>query len=54
MKLDVVFGENVPPWRQAQATSALAKADAMLVVGSSLMVHSATAMHSLHTASASP
>ena len=41
MKPDVVFfGENVPPWRHAQATAALAQSAAMLVVGSSLMVHS--------------
>ncbi len=41
VKPDVVFfGENVPPWRHAQATAALATSDAMLVVGSSLMVHS--------------
>lgn len=41
VKPDVVFfGENVPRWRHAQATAALASADAMLVVGSSLMVHS--------------
>lgn len=41
VKPDVVFfGESVPPWRHAQATAALAKSDAMLVVGSSLMVHS--------------
>jgi NAD-dependent SIR2 family protein deacetylase len=41
IKPDVVFfGESVPPWRHAQATAALAKSDAMLVAGSSLMVHS--------------
>lgn len=41
VKPDVVFfGESVPPWRHAQATAALAKSNAMLVVGSSLMVHS--------------
>ncbi|MGI8434659.1 MAG: NAD-dependent protein deacetylase [Nocardioidaceae bacterium] len=41
VKPDVVFfGENVPPWRHTQATAALATSDAMLVVGSSLMVHS--------------
>ena len=41
IKPDVVFfGESIPPWRHTQATAALAKSDAMLVVGSSLMVHS--------------
>jgi NAD-dependent SIR2 family protein deacetylase len=41
LKPDVVFfGENVPPARVALAASALARADAMLVVGSSLMVYS--------------
>ncbi len=41
VKPDVVFfGESIPPWRHAQATAALAKSDAVLVVGSSLMVHS--------------
>ncbi|MGI8578058.1 MAG: NAD-dependent protein deacetylase [Nocardioidaceae bacterium] len=41
VKPDVVFfGENVPPWRHTQATVALTKSDAMLVVGSSLMVRS--------------
>jgi NAD-dependent SIR2 family protein deacetylase len=41
IKPDVVFfGENVPRWRHTQATVALASADAMLVVGSSLMVFS--------------
>ena len=41
LKPDVVFfGENVPRERVARATSALADADAMLVVGSSLMVYS--------------
>jgi NAD-dependent SIR2 family protein deacetylase len=41
VKPDVVFfGESVPPWRHAQATAALATSDSMLVVGSSLMVHS--------------
>lgn len=41
VKPDVVFfGEGVPPWRYAQATAALATSDAVLVVGSSLMVHS--------------
>jgi NAD-dependent SIR2 family protein deacetylase len=36
----VFFGENVPRWRHAQATAALQTSEAMLVVGSSLMVHS--------------
>lgn len=41
IKPDVVFfGESAPPWRHAQAMAALAKSDAMLVAGSSLMVHS--------------
>lgn len=41
LKPDVVFfGENVPRPRVAQAQAALARADAMLVVGSSLMVYS--------------
>jgi NAD-dependent SIR2 family protein deacetylase len=41
IKPDVVFfGENVPRWRHTQATTALLDADAMLVVGSSLMVFS--------------
>lgn len=41
VKPDVVFfGENVPPWRHAQATAVLSTSDAVLVVGSSLMVHS--------------
>jgi NAD-dependent SIR2 family protein deacetylase len=41
LKPDVVFfGENVPVWRHTQASAALGSADAMLVVGSSLMVHS--------------
>lgn len=41
VKPDVVFfGENVPPWRHTQATASLTKSDAMLVVGSSLMVYS--------------
>ncbi len=41
IKPDVVFfGENVPRWRHTQATAALTSADAMLVVGSSLMVFS--------------
>ncbi len=41
VKPDVVFfGENVPPWRHHQATAALASSDALLVVGSSLMVFS--------------
>ena len=41
LKPDVVFfGENVPRERVAAAQSALAQADAMLVVGSSLMVYS--------------
>ena len=41
VKPDVVFfGESVPPWRHAQATAALETSDAILVVGSSLMVHS--------------
>ena len=41
LKPDVVFfGENVPRLRYAQAVAALEAADAMLVVGSSLMVYS--------------
>jgi NAD-dependent SIR2 family protein deacetylase len=41
VKPDVVFfGENVPPWRHAQALAALGSSDALLVVGSSLMVQS--------------
>lgn len=41
VKPDVVFfGENVPPWRHTQARAALDSSDAMLVVGSSLMVFS--------------
>lgn len=41
VKPDVVFfGENVPPWRHTQATAALTRSDALLVVGSSLMVYS--------------
>src|ERR1044072_2310573 len=41
LKPDVVFfGENVPRERVAQAQAALAQADAVLVVGSSLMVSS--------------
>jgi NAD-dependent SIR2 family protein deacetylase len=41
MKPDVVFyGENVPPERVEAATAHLAQADAVLVVGSSLMVWS--------------
>lgn len=41
VKPDVVFfGESIPPWRHTQASAALARSDAMLVVGSSLMVHS--------------
>jgi NAD-dependent SIR2 family protein deacetylase len=41
LKPDVVFfGENVPRERAAAVREALAKADAMLVVGSSLMVYS--------------
>ncbi len=41
MKPDVVFfGENVPAERHQRATAALADSDAMLVVGSSLMVFS--------------
>lgn len=41
VKPDVVFfGESVPPWRHAQAMAALGSSDAMLVVGSSLMVQS--------------
>ncbi|MFZ2754009.1 MAG: NAD-dependent protein deacetylase [Lysobacteraceae bacterium] len=41
LKPDVVFfGENVPRPRYAQAVAALEAADAMLVVGSSLMVYS--------------
>ena len=40
-KPDVVFfGENVPRARYAQAVAALEAADAILVVGSSLMVYS--------------
>lgn len=41
VKPDVVFfGENVPPWRHSQAKAALAGSQAVLVVGSSLMVYS--------------
>jgi NAD-dependent SIR2 family protein deacetylase len=41
LKPDVVFfGENVPRERVAAAQGALARSDAMLVVGSSLMVYS--------------
>lgn len=41
LKPDVVFfGENVPRARYAQAVAALEAADALLVVGSSLMVYS--------------
>lgn len=41
LKPDVVFfGENVPRARYAQAVAALEAAEAMLVVGSSLMVYS--------------
>jgi NAD-dependent SIR2 family protein deacetylase len=41
LKPDVVFfGERVPPQRVEAAFAALAQADAMLVVGSSLMVYS--------------
>ena len=41
LKPDVVFfGENVPRQRVADASAMLAAADAMLVVGSSLMVYS--------------
>ncbi len=41
LKPDVVFfGENVPRARYSQAVAALESADAMLVVGSSLMVYS--------------
>jgi len=41
LKPDVVFfGENVPRQRVAETHAALAQADAMLVVGSSLMVYS--------------
>lgn len=41
LKPDVVFfGENVPRLRYTQAVAALEAADAMLVVGSSLMVYS--------------
>ena len=41
LKPDVVFfGENVPRARVAQAQAALEQADAVLVVGSSLMVYS--------------
>ena len=36
----VFFGENVPADRYAQAREALARADALLVAGSSLMVYS--------------
>lgn len=41
VKPDVVFfGESIPPDRGVQARTALEHADAVLVVGSSLMVHS--------------
>jgi NAD-dependent SIR2 family protein deacetylase len=41
LKPDVVFfGENVPPERVERAMAAIQSADAMLVVGSSLMVYS--------------
>ena len=41
MKPDVVFfGENVPKERVGRAMDALLRSDAMLVVGSSLMVYS--------------
>lgn len=41
LKPDVVFfGENVPVPRVEQAMAALARADALLIVGSSLMVYS--------------
>jgi NAD-dependent SIR2 family protein deacetylase len=41
VKPDVVFfGESVPAWRHTRATAALSASDAVLVVGSSLMVHS--------------
>jgi NAD-dependent SIR2 family protein deacetylase len=41
IKPDVVFfGESVPAWRHHRAAAALAGSDAVLVVGSSLMVHS--------------
>jgi NAD-dependent SIR2 family protein deacetylase len=41
LKPDVVFfGENVPSARYTQAREALARADALLVAGSSLMVYS--------------
>lgn len=41
LKPDVVFfGENVPPDRVARAFEGVANADALLVVGSSLMVYS--------------
>jgi NAD-dependent SIR2 family protein deacetylase len=41
LKPDVVFfGENVPPPRVENARDALARADALLVAGSSLMVYS--------------
>ena len=52
VKPDVVFfGESVPRWRHTQAMAALGSSDALLVVGSSLMVQSgyryATAAHRL-------
>jgi NAD-dependent SIR2 family protein deacetylase len=41
LKPDVVFfGENVPPARVNEAMAGVARADALLVVGSSLMVYS--------------
>ena len=36
----VFFGENVPRQRVTDAANALERADAMLVIGSSLMVYS--------------
>jgi NAD-dependent SIR2 family protein deacetylase len=36
----VFFGESVPPQRHSQVTAAIGEADALLVVGSSLMVQS--------------
>jgi NAD-dependent SIR2 family protein deacetylase len=41
LKPDVVFfGENVPPGRVSRAMAALDRSDAMLIIGSSLMVYS--------------
>ena len=41
VKPDVVFfGENVPRWRHTQAMASLSSSNALLVVGSSLMVQS--------------